>query len=256
MIAGILSDTHDVEDSAIDGVMEEFEKRGVEHIVHCGDLESPHMVPKLFRGYPVTYALNAEQMEKPAFQNPPPGWRPTVPGQRIIDIKHVRCYVGHKRSFDFLNGTEGNLMNFLEELRNKNDGLRWVFSGHTHHQFFVQTDLVDFVNPGALQDSLDDNYEFAIVDTQKYEVIFSRIQKIAPPIKTFSVGIISDSDRISDFDPTIWGKLATEFKKRDARTIIHCGNISLKDIGRPELENFTVYYNLRPDQFYVKEPPN
>jgi predicted phosphodiesterase len=42
--------------------------------------------------------------------------------------------------------------------------------------------------------------------------------------------------------------LAKEFKKRDVSHIIHCGNIALSDIGRPELADFTVQYAIREDQ--------
>jgi predicted phosphodiesterase len=138
-------------------------------------------------------------------------------------------------------------MAFLDQMRRDNDGLRWVFSGHTHHQSFVQTRLVNSINPGAIENSFD-GYSFAVVNTENGEVVFSRIHRTKPIIPTFSVGVISDSGRISNIDPDFWESLAQEFNKRGANTIIHCGNINLKDIGRPELRNFLVYCNLREDQ--------
>ena len=45
-----------------------------------------------------------------------------------------------------------------------------------------------------------------------------------------------------------WQKLAQEFKKRAVYNIIHCGNISVKDVGLKELSDFQIFYNLRPDQ--------
>lgn len=148
-------------------------------------------------------------------------------------------------------------MFFLETQRNQHDGLKLVFSGHTHHQIFAQTHLVNFINPGAVEASFN-GHEFAIVDTDRNETVFSRLEMTKSAIPTFSVGIISDSLRISDLDPGFWEKLAEEMFKRDARTIIHCGNIALKDVGRPELEKFTVFYNLRPDQAgkIKSTPPN
>jgi hypothetical protein len=51
-------------------------------------------------------------------------------------------------------------------------------------------------------------------------------------------------------DVDFWANLAHEFRIRDVRTIIHCGNIELSDIGRPELSDFSVYVNLRKDQLF------
>ena len=249
-IFGLLSDTHDIDPRVISAVIDEFKNRGVEVIIHCGDIEAQHLNAELFGDLPVFCALNAEQLEKPGFKTFPPNWTFTVPGERVIDILHVRVYLGHKRSFDFLKTSEQNVMVFLDTLRKDNDGLRWVLSGHTHHQIFAQTHQVNLLNPGAIQDGFD-GYEFAVIDTDKNgkgEIVFSRIQKTNPTIPTFSVGVISDSSRISKKDPTFWRKLANEFSARDARKIIHCGNVAPEDIGRPELEQFAVFYTLRPDQ--------
>jgi predicted phosphodiesterase len=257
MITGLLSDTHAIDEKVIRAIMQEFQNRKVEVVVHCGDIEPQHLDPELFGGLPVFCALNKEQLEKPAFKTPPPGWTFTIPGERVIDIRHIRTYLGHKRSFDFLGGSEQSLLVFLDTLRKDYDGLRWVYSGHTHHQIFAQTRLVNFVNPGAVDLSFN-GYEFAIVDTDTNETVFSRLGKTKPTIPTFSVGVISDSLRISKIDTGFWAKFAKEMADRNAGKIIHCGNIALEDIGRPELENFTVYCNLRPDQIRkVKStPPN
>jgi predicted phosphodiesterase len=257
MRAGLLSDTHSIDKKVIRALVEEFKQRNVDLLIHCGDIEAQHLDADLFGGLPVFCALNAEQLEKPGFQNPPADWTFTIPGERIIDIQHVRAYLGHKRSFDFLKNSEQTILVFLDTMRRDNDGLRWVFSGHTHHQIFVQTHLVNFLNPGAIEDGFN-GYEFAVIDTKLNEIVFSRLEKTKPVIPTFSIGIISDSLRISKTDPGFWKKLAEEMSKRDAKIIIHCGNIALEDIGRPELEQFTVCYNLRPDQTgrVLSAPPN
>jgi len=244
MIAGLLSDTHAIDEKVIKAIMQEFDRRGAELIIHCGDIEPQHVVGELFNNLPVFCALNQEQVEKPTFKAPPPSWIFTTPGERVIDIMHTRTYLGHRRSSDFLKGTEQSLLVFLDTMRKDFDGLRWVFSGHTHHQIFAQTRLVNFVNPGAVEDGFN-GYEFAVVDTTTNETVFSRLGRTKPIIPTFSIGVISDSLRISQLDPGFWKKLAEEMSARDVGTIIHCGNIAVEDIGRPELERFTVYYNLR-----------
>jgi len=143
-------------------------------------------------------------------------------------------------------------MKTLETIRKDSDGVQWLFSGHTHHQIYKQDPLISFVNPGAIEYSLD-GYEFAVIDTETKGITFSRIPKTRPANKSFSVGIISDSLNISDLDVDFWASLAKQLKKRRVRDIIHCGNISIGDIGRAELKGFDVHYFLRKDQ---KNPSN
>ena len=255
MKIGVLSDTHSDRANALPHIMNEFKKRGVQTIIHCGDIEPRHLDPNLFNNLPVICALNEEQVEKPAFQNTPSGWTFTYPGNRVLDIDHIRMYIGHKRAFEFLAGSEEELVKSINQLRRDYDGLRWMFSGHTHHQILLQTRLVNFINPGSVEDSLD-GYEFAIIDTENDEIVFSRIPRTKPSSETFSVGVISDSLNVSKSDPDFWKKLAIELKARDAGYIIHCGNIAPEDIGREELHDFEVYYYLRPWQMNRPVPLN
>jgi predicted phosphodiesterase len=167
------------------------------------------------------------------------------------------CYVGHKRSFEFLFSPEMEFSKKLDSLRKNFDGLRWVFAGHSHQQTFFKTHLVTFVNPGAAEDSYD-GYEFATVNTDTNEVVFCRIPKTNPIETTFSIGIISDTLNISKLDTSFWQKLRKEFEKRGVTHIIHCGNIALEDIGHRELQNFSVYYKLRKNrqpQIYQGQVP-
>jgi predicted phosphodiesterase len=136
----------------------------------------------------------------------------------------------------------------LMDLRQEFDGLRFVFGGHMHFQTFKQGQLVSFINPGAVQDALGWGYEFAIVDTVSGQVIFSRILPTPDDRPAFSVGVISDSLDITHRDRTYWGRLAKEFGDRGVSHIIHCGNIAIEDIGRPELNGLSVHYAIRADQ--------
>lgn len=253
-VLGIISDTHEDRANAIPHIVQDFKKRGVELVIHCGDIEPQHL--KAFEGLPVICALNTEQLDKPPFNEaPPPNWEFTKPGDRIRDYKHVRMYVGHKLSYDFITGTEIKLMQTLEKIRNEKDGVRLVFSGHTHHQILVQTPLVNFVNPGAVEDSYD-GYEYAVINAENNEIVFCRIPKTQSTVPTFSVGVISDSLDISRHDPSFWGKLAKEMQDRDVKNIVHCGNIAMSDIGLSEFSNFTVYCYLRADQVKPKSVPS
>jgi predicted phosphodiesterase len=253
-----LSDTHGVPDNIIKYMVREAQHRGADVIIHCGDIEAQHLNAELFGNLPVVCALNKEQLDKEAFkialENPPPGWRFTVPGNRVVDIEHVRCYVGHKFSFNMYAEAEDTFKTRLDILRRDSDGLRLVLAGHMHHQAFVQTLLVTFLNPGAIERS-PDGYEFAIIDTITGQVVFSRIPKTKYLESPFTVGFISDSLDISKRDSDFWRKLALEFSQRDVSQVIHIGNIALSDIGREELANLQVWYRLRSDQINPKEVP-
>lgn len=259
MIIGTISDTHGEDDNVVRHVVAEFVRRDVELIVHCGDIERKHLNPELFWNLPVICALNEEQIDKPEFKSPPPDWIFTAPKDRVRDIgagnSRTRIRVGHKRSYDFLSGTQSSLAKTLEEARRDYDGLRWYFAGHTHHQVFAQTRLTNFVNPGAIFSSFD-GYEFAVIDTANSQAVFSRIPKTKALIPTFSIGVVSDSLSISKMDADFWKKLAEEFRSRDVGHIIHCGNIATYDVGTAEFDGFEVYYILRPDQRRVQSPRN
>ncbi len=247
MIIGVVSDTHSDRANALPHVMAQFKQRGVQLIIHCGDIEPKHVDPALFLNLPVICALNKEQLDKPAFAREPEGWVFTKPEDRVRSLEDMLVYVGHRGSFDFLKGTQNDMASLLENIRKAHDGLRWYFSGHTHHQIMLQTQLVRFVNPGAVEVGFD-GYEYAVVDTNTFEVVFSRILPTKPLAVNHFVGIISDSLNISTTDGDFWSSLATEFHKRGVGTVVHCGNISIDDVGRKELEGFQVYYNLRKDQ--------
>ncbi|MFA7385870.1 MAG: metallophosphoesterase family protein [Candidatus Paceibacterota bacterium] len=246
MIWGIISDTHGDKGNAIPHIVAEFKKRNVELIIHCGDIETQHLNPELFGNLPVYCALLEEQSDKIEFKNPPEKWVFTRPKNRILDINGQRIYLGHKRSFDFLMNSEIELIKILAEIRKTNDNLRWLFSGHTHHQIYQQG-IVNFINPGAIETTID-GYEFAVIDTSTGQVVFSRIHKTNPIKETFSIGVISDTLDISEMNPVFWEKLVKELNNRGVKFIVHCGNIAINDIGRKELCNFEVFYNLREDQ--------
>jgi predicted phosphodiesterase len=256
MIIGILSDTHHDRANAIPHVIEEFKRQKVEIVFHCGDIKPEHLDCELFGNLPVVCALIEEQKGTKEFCFPPNRWRFTQPGDRIVTLPNgLRFYVGHKRSFEFLTGAETELTRTLENIRKDYDCVEWLFSGHTHHQIYKQDPLISFVNPGAIEDSYD-GYEFAVVNTGTKEVTFSRIPKSRPVKESFSIGIISDSLNISDLDVDFWSKLAEQFRRRQVKDIVHCGNISLSDIGLKELEEFNVHYFLREDQINPSHVPS
>lgn len=251
MILGIIADTHgDMKKiKATPHIISEFKKRGVQLIVHGGDIESQDCDVDLYGGLPVICALVDDQCESDDFKNAPTGWQFTISDGRVVKLADDGLiYVGHKRPFDFLTKTEEEVTCILNELRRDHDCLRWVFGGHTHFQTYKQGRLISLVNPGAVDGSFSGTYEYAIVDTETNQVVFSRILPTPDSRQPFSIGIISDSYDISLADGNFWSKLAQEFKDRDVSHIIHCGNIAMDDIGHRALSDFQVHYNLRDDQ--------
>jgi predicted phosphodiesterase len=276
MKIGSLSDTHEDKIKALPHIIREFGKQGVEIIVHCGDILSKHVKPELFGNLPVFCALTNEQtriceaQRDATFSNnipfcsPPDKWKFTHPQKRVIglqtgkdkDNRIVVAYVGHKRSFELLMGSEAKLQETLNQIKHDYDNVRYVFSGHTHHQICLKDGLITFINPGAIERPMGiaSGCGYAIIDTEKDEIIYSRIpmsKSSAPPLK---VAIISDSINISQKDPNFWGKLANTFKEKSVTDIIHCGNINLEDIGLPELSQFNVHYKLIENQERIEEP--
>ena len=113
MIWGVIADTHEDKMNALSHIMAEFKKRRVEAIIHAGDIEPKHLKPELFNNLPVICALVESQIGKPEFAKSPKGWIFTKPGERVFNFCNVRIYVGHKRAFEFLAGSEADLTNTL-----------------------------------------------------------------------------------------------------------------------------------------------
>jgi predicted phosphodiesterase len=260
MILGILGDTHEDPGNAIPHIIAEFHKRGVEKIIHCGDMEPMHLNRELFGNLPVYCAVVDDQAEMREFKEASiDGWQFTWPNDRIIALnEHLRAYLGHKGSSGFLRNTEEAMRLDIQGIREKHDFVRYFFAGHTHHQIFMRDSIIDFINPGAVTESFD-GYEFVVLDTATREIVFCRIPQTNPVKETFSVGVITDSLNVSDLDVNFWDNLAKEFRKRGVKSIIHIGNIAICDVGHKALKDFEVYYNLRSDQQLKAEveiPPN
>jgi putative phosphoesterase len=252
MIIGVMSDTHGDKQKAIPHIIAQFVEREVELIVDCGDIAKEDVSKPLFGDLPVICALVDGQNDDPFFvDHCPEGWKFTRAGNRVTKLPNGELvYVGHKMHAKFLKTSEEDFNAALNELRQKFDGLRIVFGGHLHFQTYMHGNLVNFINPGSVgaEGSIGWGYEFATVDTDTREVVFSRILPESDSRSTWSLGVISDSLDISLRSPSYWGRLVQEMQNRGVNQLIHCGNLALDDIGRPELKDFTVHFAIRPDQ--------
>ncbi len=263
----VIGDTHKCNRLVIEHIIRKGLEFGVGSIIHTGDIEKMHVDGELFGNLPVYCALVEDQASDPFFvDGTPPGWIYTRSGPtRIVTLKDlIVAYIGHQKPMEFLRQSEEELCKGLGDLKMLKDKLRYVFGGHLHLQVCFSAGLITLVNPGAAENSLGWGYEFAFVNTETGEIIYDRILHTKDSREPFSVAVISDSLDITSIDPGFWSRFADELRERDVKEVIHCGNLYLKDIGRPELADRIVHYSIRKDQLYEhgkmndtgKIPPN
>lgn len=262
---GIISDTHDCSIKIIKMIIHELKERNVDIILHCGDIIPEHIDPVLFDGIPVICALTDEQVDNKEIdekiklvENNSTPWIFTYPEKRILDINGTSMYIGHKRSFELLIDSVDHLLDKCRTIRKNHNNLRYLFSGHTHHAIFMGNGLVYFINPGAIVEPIGcaQGHEFATVDITNKEFIFSRIPKFKSTLPDHKIAVISDSFLVAKKRPDFWEKLNENFQNSGIDAIIHCGNIHTSDIGRPELNNYQIFYNPPEAQRHGLKPQN
>ena len=120
-IVGVISDTHGlVRPEALAAL------KGVELIVHGGDIGKPEVLQSLCSIAPV-YAIRGN--------NDRDAWAKELPDILNLQINGIKLHVIHN-------------VNDLEEIPNA-AGIRAVISGHSHKPSIVQRGDVLFVNPGS-----------------------------------------------------------------------------------------------------------
>lgn len=160
MEIGVLSDTHD-NLSNITMVLETCRDRGIETLIHCGDLTSLEMVSH-FKGFRVIYTM---------------GNMDTAAGTIHKRFKKMRedNFVGAVFKGQ-INGVpiavthshlDSELSNLISHQR-----YRWVFHGHTHQRRDEVIKGARIVNPGALGGLGRESQSFCIVDLDGNDVDF------------------------------------------------------------------------------------
>ncbi len=290
-----MGDTHDVDEVIISRVVEEFLQRGVQVIIHTGDIEPQHINPDLYGGLPVVCVLTKQQAICKDFSISPQNWRfvqPSFPQSepsfvgsfddklandhlkamvsycrhqkihcRLVPIsvgnETIVAYCGHERSFDIFTNSE-KVRAFFTEINQVYDGVRLVATGHMHRQFVWRHGDLLWVNPGSVAQSISRNHQFSIVNTESWEVILGRLCNAEAKVKPVTVGIVSDAGNIDDLDRNFWSKLKAQFDARGVTHVICCGDFRPSDIGRPELSDKQVYYYLLPEfeDYFANGHPN
>lgn len=163
MKIGVMSDTHD-NLSNTTAVLSTYRDRGIETIVHCGDLTSPEMV-SYFQGFRVIFTTGnmdhttgeiKRRLEKMSEDN--------FAGLVFKgDLGGVPIAVTHSH-------VNGKIMELVRENR-----FKWIFHGHTHEKRDEVIRGVRIVNPGALGGLGRESRTFCIVDLDTENVEFIKV---------------------------------------------------------------------------------
>jgi putative phosphoesterase len=121
MLVGVLSDTHGLLSAE---VLELF--KGVDHIIHAGDIGTPQIISVLESLAPVTAVRGNTDND---------AWSESLPVFEIVTIGGVCFYILHDlQRMDLEPGTAG---------------VRAVISGHTHQPEIKHSRGVLYFNPGS-----------------------------------------------------------------------------------------------------------
>jgi len=120
-VVGLISDTHGlVRPQALDAL------RGVDLVIHAGDIGKPEVVEALMRIAPITVIKG---------NNDRGAWAKKLPDTTILSVGGVRLFLIHDvHDLDF---------DPFER------GIAAVISGHSHKPSIIKRDGVLFVNPGS-----------------------------------------------------------------------------------------------------------
>lgn len=148
---GIISDTHSNLDNAQRAVSI-LAKRGIQTLMHCGDIGDPAIV-ELFSQFDVWFvAGNADHdfkaLARASAKSIGPGHLNMTQRLEQNGKKIVVCH-GHTDA----------LSRFIED-----GGIDYLFHGHTHHHRDKRKNGVRIINPGALGGLRREGRSFAILD--------------------------------------------------------------------------------------------
>ena len=100
--------------------------KGVEHIIHAGDIGAPEIIPALEKVAPVT-AIRGNVDHQP--------WAQQFPETEVVELAGLHFYVIHD-------------VNALD-LNPRAAGFAAVISGHSHHPKEEMKDGILYFNPGS-----------------------------------------------------------------------------------------------------------
>jgi putative phosphoesterase len=137
MLIGILSDTHSSYQTVEDAIRV-LKERGVEHVLHCGDIEDEETI-RLFTGLSAHFVFGNCDTDRNAL-------RAAIQDAGLSLQEPFGDLEFEGKKIAFLHGDDKRLMRDVE-----NSGhFDFLFYGHTHHAEEHQTGPTRVINPGAL----------------------------------------------------------------------------------------------------------
>jgi putative phosphoesterase len=165
MIIGVISDTHDKQDTAA-SALEFFHQQGVALIIHCGDWKSLSTV-QLFAEQAAAYTLPVKAVlgnndlavaEIIHYATTAPGTFEVKEGIFEFQIDTKKCAIYH-----------GHHTPTLKELR-ASPRYDLLFLGHTHKPLIETVDSMTVINPGSTAFSIPRSKQWkptvALLDTE------------------------------------------------------------------------------------------
>ncbi len=161
VLVGILSDSHG-HCSRVRRAAALFEKLGVEHVIHCGDVGGEGVFSELL-GKPLTFVWgNTDLMDRRLFaylEGVGLAIPESIPARVELDGKHFAVFHGH----------EGGFHHALGHL-----DVDYLCHGHTHMARDDRAHGKRIINPGALTRATPTTV--ATLDTSTDELTFHRIR--------------------------------------------------------------------------------
>ena len=162
---GVLSDTHN-NVAHLEAALERFRARGVQQLIHCGDVTSPLMLEK-FQGFWVWLVRGNNDYDWSGFRSE---------ARRLGNITYCGKdadlnFDGHKVAA--CHGDDESLLSMLSRA-----GLHeWVFYGHSHRKDLDEVNRTRVLNPGALggRHPAGENRSIAIVDLDARRAEFVKV---------------------------------------------------------------------------------
>ena len=163
MRIGVLSDTHDNVSNLI-FALETLRERGIDTVVHCGDLTDFDLFSH-FSDFRLIYLIGNMDVSPGTVQQRVNRISPDNFAGLVFTGKLDGVWVAATHSH-----LEGQVMSLVRERR-----YQWLFHGHTHRRRDETIRGTRVVNPGALGGSARSSHSFCMVDLGAGDLEFIRV---------------------------------------------------------------------------------
>lgn len=163
MLVGIVADTHDNLE-LVEAAVETFEDRGVDVVVHCGDIVAPFSVAP-FDGEFEFYAVRGNNDGEWALQSAIAEFGTYLGemGELTLDGEEIGAY----------HGTSEAIVEALVASANYD----YVLHGHTHERTHEVYEGTVQINPGGIAfPDAPEPFSIAVLDTETGDVAFEKLE--------------------------------------------------------------------------------